>query len=70
MEGEAEWNLVYWTKFACGMGRTENELDRGTNLGTTGESGSRPVEDRILGHEERCQEQEGALPERSTLIHP
>ena len=55
-----------WTKVACGLARTESEADRGTNLGTTGESGSRPVEDRILEHEERCQEQEDSLPMSST----
>ena len=59
-----------WTKVACGLARTESEADRGTNLGTTGESGSRPVEDRILEHEEHCQEQEGALPEKPTLRSP
>ena len=70
MKEESGWDLVDWTKLASGLERTENDSDRGKNLGTTGESGSRPVEDRILEHEERCQEQEGALPERSTLIHP
>ena len=70
MEEGSGWDWMDWTKVTCGWARIENEMDRGTNLGTTGESGSRPVEDRILEHEEHCQEQEGALPERSTLIHP
>ena len=70
LKGEVGWNLVDWTKCAYGSERTENELDRGTDLSETGASGSRPVEDHILEHEGHCQEQEDSLPERSTLIHP
>ena len=66
MEEEAGWNLVYWTKLACGLGRTENELDRGMDLSETGASGSRPVEDHILEREEHCQEREDSLPMSST----
>ena len=37
------------------------------NLSMACETGSRPVDDPIHGHEERCQEQEGVLPRSSTL---
>ena len=66
MKEESGWDLVDWTKLASGLERTENDSDRGKNLGTTGESGSRPVENRIHEHEERCQEQEDSLPMSST----
>ena len=55
-----------WTKGAPGAGKAANESDRGTDLSETGASGSRPVEDHILEHEEHCQEQEDSLPMSST----
>ena len=66
MQVESEWDLVDWTRFASGLERAENDSDRGMNLGMPSESGSRPVEDRIHEHEERCQEQEDSLPMSST----
>ena len=66
MKGEVGWNLVDWTKCAYGSERTENESDRGTDLSETCATGSRPVEDHILEHEEHCQEQEDSLPKSST----
>ena len=51
---------------ASELERTASESDRGTNLGETGASGSRPVGDHILEREEHCQEQEDSLPKSST----
>ena len=44
----------------------ECEQDHGSNLSEACVTGSRPREDRILEHEQRCQEQEDSLPRSST----
>ena len=44
----------------------ECEQDHGSNLSEAGVTGSRPNEDHILEHEQRCQEQEDSLPRSST----
>ena len=66
LKGEVGWSLVDWTTSAYGPERTESEFDRGTYLSGTSASGSRPVGDHILEHEEHCQEQEDSLPKSST----
>ena len=44
----------------------ECEQDHGSNLSEASVTGSRPNEDHILEHEQRCQEQEDSLPRSST----
>ena len=44
----------------------ECEQDHGSNLSEACVTGSRPKEDHILEHEQRCQEQEDSLPRSST----
>ena len=61
-----EWTAIDWVTSACGPERTEVELDHISYLGGTCATGSRPVGDHILGHEEHCQEQEDSLPKSST----
>ena len=61
-----EWTAVDWTTSAYGPERTEVELDHISYLSGTRATGSRPVEDHILEHEEHCQEQEDSLPKSST----
>ena len=61
-----EWSAVEEASFACGPERTEVEMDQISDLSGTCATGSRPVEDHILEHEERCQEQEDSLPKSST----
>ena len=46
----------------------ECEQDHGSNLSEACVTGSRPREDRILEHEQRCQEQEDSLPRSSTSL--
>ena len=54
-------------KIGLGSGMTEYGSSCDMNLGTPSESGSRPVEDRILELEEHCQEQEELMPMSSTM---
>ena len=61
-----EWNEADWTTSAYGPERTEVVLDHRPYLSGTRASGSRPVGDHILEHEEHCQEQEDSLPKSST----
>ena len=61
-----EWSAVDWTTSAYGPERTEVELDHISYLSGTCATGSRPVGDHILEHEEHCQEQEDSLPKSST----
>ena len=46
----------------------ECEQDHGSNLSEACVTGSRLKEDRILEHEQRCQEQEDSLPRSSTSL--
>ena len=60
------WTGVEWITSADGPDRSDGELDRRMYLSGTRSMGSRPVEDHILEHEDRCQELEDSLPKSST----
>ena len=55
-----------WAKVTLEWELDERERDRGSNLSEAGVTGSRPLEDHILEHKQRCQEQEDSLPMSST----
>ena len=61
-----ELSPVDWTEVTLEWGWDERERDRGSSLSETGATGSRPLEDHILEHEQRFQEQEDSLPMSST----
>ena len=61
-----EWIVFDWTTSAYGPEPVEVELDQISYLSGTCATGSRPVGDHILEHEEHCQEQEDSMPKSST----
>ena len=56
------WVTSEWELDECGQ-------DHGSNLSEACVTGSRPRADRILEHEQRCQEQEDSLPRSSTSLN-
>ena len=61
-----EWTGDDWITSAYGPDQTEVELDHRMYLSGTCATGSRPVGDHTLEHDEHCQEQEDSLPKSST----
>ena len=61
-----EVSLMDWAWVTSEWELDECEQDHGSNLSEASVTGSRPNEDHILEHEQRCQEQEDSLPRSST----